>query len=192
MIESNLRKVLVWRCFHHGFEDPAEMEETNATMFGELLQADVLIKIGEQVVLCFLDGGEVKLLQVCRYRLEDFGITKSLHDPVDQPEHEVVGLQLRSMTGYGKFQDGVVEMVEFRAALEEQRVNVVVAEEPWEFVAIVFLQGAIKVVFEIEDGTYVWLVVDVTRDMFGVWFCNEHAADVNFEVVAKDFEFKIA
>lgn len=44
-------------------------------MFGQLLQADILVEVGEHIVLRLLYRAQVKFLQTGRHRLEVGSIT---------------------------------------------------------------------------------------------------------------------
>ena len=97
MVQSYLRQVMMRRYFHHSLEDPAEMKHAHATMFGKLLQSKVLVEVGEHIVLRLLDSGKVKLFQIGWYRINPVRITERSHHVIDEPEHEVVDLQMLSI-----------------------------------------------------------------------------------------------
>jgi len=76
MVETDLRKILVWCYLHHCFEDPAEMEQAYATMFRELLQPDILIEVGEHVVLRLFDRDKMKFFEGRWYRVQVSDVTE--------------------------------------------------------------------------------------------------------------------
>lgn len=63
VIETDFRQVLMRTHFHDGFEYTAEMKETYAAVVGQLLQADVLFEMRENVVLCFFYSSQMKSFQ---------------------------------------------------------------------------------------------------------------------------------
>jgi hypothetical protein len=66
----------MWSYFHHCLEYPAEVKQAHATMFGQLLQPDVLLEVREHIILSLLDRSEVKFLKISWHRLNFAGIAQ--------------------------------------------------------------------------------------------------------------------
>lgn len=129
----------------------------------------------------------MKSLEVGGDRL--YFLIECVHHPVDQSKHEVVDLQLVGITRLCQLQNNMMQMVEVGCAFQKQRVDVIVPEKPRN--VVVLLQCVVELGLEIKYRTNVRLFVDVPCHVFGAGLRNKNAPNVNFQVIAKDLEFKI-
>lgn len=190
MIEANVNKILVRRDGHDTLEDAAEMKDAYTAMLGKLLKADVTVEIVKDEFFGALDRGEVELLQVLCYRLNDGNVPHRTHHFVDQTYHQFIHEQVIVHLMKELVQNQLMQVFQFRAGMDQYGMNVVVIEKPPGFFAVIVLQRFVKCIGEIEYRTDVGLVIDMACYMFEGRFTNERAPDVHFIVIAENLVFK--